>query len=117
MNLKEADVFLRRTWTKTKYEANIRRNIEFNITSTDLIKLLVAQNGKCALTGWDLEFTRGGDFGASTNPLVCSIDRKDNKVGYVLGNVQLVCWKINKIKNSLNDVEFKELCKAVANYA
>lgn len=117
MNLHEADVFLRRTWTKTKYEALSRRGLEFRITSGDLLKLLIDQNGKCALTGWNLEFTRGGDFGSGTNPLGCSIDRKDNMLGYVPGNVQLVCWKANKIKNSLSDSEFKELCKAVANHA
>ena len=117
MNLHEADVFLRRTWTKTKYEANNRRGLQFNITAKDLLNLLVVQKGKCALTGWDLEFTRGGNFGSGTNPLSCSIDRKDNDIGYVLSNIQLVCWKANKIKNSLSDVEFKELCKAVANHA
>lgn len=117
MNLHEADVFLRRTWTKTKYEAVNRRGLEFDITSSYLLKLLIDQEGKCALTGWDLEFTRGGDFGSGTNPLGCSIDRKDNLLGYVPDNVQLVCWKANKIKNNLSDVEFKELCKAVANHA
>lgn len=117
MNLHEADVFLRRTWTKTKYEAVNRRGLEFNITSEDLLKLLISQNGKCALTGWNLEFTRGGDFGSGTNPLGCSVDRKDSQLGYIHGNVQLVCWKANKIKSNLSDSEFKELCKAVANHA
>ena len=117
MNLYEADAFLRRTLTKTKYEAVNRRGLEFDLHSGFLLKLLQDQNGKCALTGWDLEFTRGGDFGSGTNPLGCSIDRKDNLVGYVPSNVQLVCWKANKIKNSLSDAEFKELCKAVANHA
>jgi hypothetical protein len=117
MNLYEADVFLRRTLTKTKYEAVNRRGLEFDLHSVYLLKLLKDQNGKCALTGWDLEFTRGGDFGSGTNPLGCSIDRKDNLVGYIPSNVQLVCWKANKIKNSLSDAEFKELCKAVANHA
>lgn len=117
MNLNEADLFLRRTWTKTKYEAQNRRNLEFTISSNDLMNLLVAQNGKCALTGWELEFSRGGTFGSGTNPMSCSIDRKNNTLGYMLGNVQLVCWKANKIKSDLTDQEFKELCKAVANHA
>jgi hypothetical protein len=117
MNLHEADLFLRRTWTKTKYEAINRRGLQFDITANDLMTLLVNQNGKCALTGWDLEFTRGGEFGSGTNPLGCSIDRKDNQTGYIASNIQLVCWKANKIKNDLSDSEFKELCKAVANHA
>lgn len=117
MNLHEADVFLRRTWSKTKYAANNQRGLEFNITPDYLLELLIGQKGKCALTGWDLEFSRGGDFGSGTNPLSCFIDRKNNCLGYIPGNVQLVCWKANKIKNSLSDTEFKELCKAVANHA
>lgn len=117
MNLHEADVFLRRTLTKARYEAVNRRGLEFDLTPSYLLKLLTDQNGKCALTGWDLEFTRGGDFGSGTNPLGCSIDRKDSQLGYISGNVQLVCWKVNKIKSNLPDSEFKDLCKAVANHA
>jgi hypothetical protein len=117
MNLHEADAFLRRTCTKTKYDAINRRGLEYDISYLYLLKLLKEQNGKCALTGWDLEFSRGGTFGSGTNPLGCSIDRKDSSKGYVEGNVQLVCWKANKIKSDLTDREFKELCKAVANHA
>ena len=47
----------------------------------------------------------------------CTMDRKNNSEGYVKGNVQLVCWKANKIKGELDDTEFKEFCKLVADHA
>jgi hypothetical protein len=76
------------------------------------------QNWKCALTGWDLEFVRGGTYwgGKWCNPMSCTIDRIDNKKGYVIGNVQLVTWFANKTKGHLNDQDFVEMCKSVAKH-
>jgi len=117
MNIKAARSFLGVTVSKTRYSARETRNLDFTIDIDYIMDLLISQNGKCALTGWDLEFTRGGSYGYGTNPIGCTMDRKNNSMGYIKGNVQLVCWKANKIKGELNDNEFKEFCKLVANYA
>ena len=117
MNLKEARSFLGVTVSKTRYSAREVRGLDFDIDIDYVMNLLVEQNGKCALTGWDLEFTRGGTFSYGTNPKGCTMDRKNNSRGYVKGNVQLVCWKVNKIKGELNDDDFKDLCKLVTEHA
>jgi hypothetical protein len=31
-----------------------------------------------------------------------SIDRIDSELGYVIENIQLVCWRINLLKNDLS---------------
>ena len=117
MDLVEARRYLGVTVSKTEYAARTRRKLPFTITIDYVMKLLKEQNGKCALTGWNLQFTRGGDFGYGTNPMGCTMDRIDNNKGYVPGNVQLVCWMPNKIKGELHDYEFKNLCESVVNHA
>jgi len=117
IDLKEARSFLGVTVSKTKYSAKAVRNLEFDIDTDYVMSLLTQQQGKCALTGWDLEFSRGGSYGYGTNPKGCTMDRKNNNRGYVQGNVQLVCWKANRIKGELNDNEFKAFCKLVADHA
>ena len=76
------------------------------------------QDFLCALTGEELEFTRGGTMwlGKWCNPNSCTIDRIDSNKGYVEGNIQLVTWKANCIKQHLDNEEFIEFCKDVARW-
>ena len=104
--------FLARAITLTRYEAKNRRNLEFDIDLAYLIDILQTQNNRCALTGWELEFTHGGGL-HRTNPLVCTMDRINNNRGYIRGNIQLTCWKPNKIKNDMSNEDFIKMCKAV----
>jgi hypothetical protein len=106
--------FLSRTLTKTKHAAKTTRNLHFNLSLSEVMAQLKKQNNKCALTGWDLEFTRGGDFKSGMNPMGCTIDRIDNDLGYTPSNIQLVCCKANIIRGRMSITEFKELCSAVA---
>jgi hypothetical protein len=77
-----------------------------------------SQDFYCALTGVKLEFTRGGQYwlGKWSNPNSCTIDRIDSSKGYVEGNIQLITWKANCIKQHLDNGEFVEFCKDVAHY-
>jgi hypothetical protein len=104
--------FLARAITLTRYEAKNRRNLEFDIDLAYLIDILQTQNNRCALTGWELEFTHGGGL-HRTNPLVCTMDRINNNLGYIRGNIQLTCWQPNKIKNDMSNEDFIKMCKAV----
>jgi hypothetical protein len=113
MNLVEARRFLGVTVSKTRYAAREIRDLEFAIDIDDVMEILERQQGKCALTGWDLEFTRGGSFGYGTNPRVCTMDRIYNSSGYTRGNIQLACWLPNKIKGELSNNQFFDLCKNV----
>jgi hypothetical protein len=107
------EAFLARTLTKTRYAARETRGLDFDIDLNYVYKLLLEQNGKCALTGWNLEFTRGGEKSRS-NPMVCTIDRIDNSKGYIQGNIQLTCWVANKTKSTMSNSEFIDMCKDIA---
>ena len=89
---------------------------EISVKLDDVYLIGEKQNWKCAFTGVDLQFERGGTNwgGKWCNPFSCTIDRIDSSKGYVKGNIQLVIWKINCIKKDLSDDEFIDLCKKVA---
>ena len=108
----EARSFLSRTVSKTRWAAKNKRDLEFAIDTEDVMLILKKQNYKCALTGWELEFTRGGDFDGK-NPKGATIDRIDNSKGYSKDNVQITCVLANLIKRHLSNDKFIELCNAV----
>jgi hypothetical protein len=83
----------------------------------------VEQGWKDPFNGEDLEFERGGEWGmknafgtGASNPRSCSIDRIDSSQGYIPGNIQLVTAKTNVSKGNMNNNEFIEYCKKVADY-
>ena len=43
-----------------------------------------------------------------------SLDRIDSSKGYVAGNVRVVSWYYNSIKNSFSDAFTKKMCKNIA---
>lgn len=86
-------------------------NREFNITLEYLLKMLVEQNYKCAMTGIVLEGSKGGK-----EPFVISIDRIDNSKGYIEGNVQLVTTIFNTAKNHYKMEDLTKMCKEYIKY-
>ena len=111
--LTEAERFLAVTVSKTRYAAREQRGLNFDIDHDYVMKLLEKQNGKCALTGWTMEFTRSGVKGEG-NPYGCTMDRINSDLGYIKGNIQLTCWWPNKVKSNMSNREFIRMCKDVA---
>jgi hypothetical protein len=109
--------FLRETLRKIKSDARCRRNLEFTIDLNYLLTLLKDQQGRCALSGWPLEFTRGGSFKGGKNPRGCTIDRIDNSQGYVPGNIQLTCCLPNYLKSDMVLADFLALCKDITDFS
>lgn len=64
-------------------------------------------NGKCALSGWDIDISY-------TNP-TASLDRIDSSCGYEVGNIQWVHTMVNMSKNKYDESRFIEMCIAIAN--
>jgi hypothetical protein len=79
-----------------------------------MIKLLAAQDGKCALSGVELTCILQKGVITKTN---ASIDRIDPKGVYTQDNVQLVCAILNKFRIDTPIDEFVDWCKKVANHA
>jgi len=88
----------------------IKRNKSENFISIEQLEdLWNKQNGKCALTGWDLTMILGSGV-VNTN---CSLDRIDSSIGYECDNVQLVCRIANISKSNMSMNEFVNLCETV----
>lgn len=77
--------------TKILYKASTRNKF-FEIDKNYVFSLYEKQNGKCAISGETLTFQKNN---LSTN---ISIDRIDSSLGYVIGNIQLVCAYVNTMK-------------------
>jgi hypothetical protein len=82
-----------------KHVANIRyhaksRNLEFDLTDTQMWELYIKQNKKCAISGVDLIF----DIKVPRNT-TASLDRINSDIGYIISNVQWVHKEINAMKS------------------
>lgn len=76
-----------------------------NITSKQIMALLEKQKYKCALTGWDL------------TPETASIDHiiPLAKGGdHTIDNAQIVDWRVNQAKGTMDNKEFVDMCRAIA---
>ena len=88
-------------------------NLNFNITIQEAWKLFLEQNRQCALTGQVLCFSNNKE---GLRKQTASLDRIDSSNGYSINNVQWVHKTINKMKWSLSNKEFIELCNIVSDY-
>ena len=86
------------------------RGILWELTLDDVADLMVAQDYKCALTGWDIEFPESGH----PQKAPASLDRIDSKKDYTKLNTQIVTRKVNMMKQQYSQEDFIEVCKAVA---
>lgn len=73
--------------------------------------LIREQEGLCAVTG--LPFLLPPD--RSDTDMVASVDRIDSDLGYVRGNLHVVCWFINRWKSDDGMENFRRLLAVVRN--
>ena len=76
------------------------QGIPFDITADDLMPAPL----KCPVFGFKLDWYKDGRGGADDSP---SIDRLIPEEGYVAGNVMLISYKANRIKNDSNLPELR----------
>jgi hypothetical protein len=90
---------------------NRRDGKKITLTPQQAFEIGERQNWLCAISGVELQFTRGGTYygGKWCNPYSCSIDRIDNCKGYTKGNVQLVTWAQNASRGSLSLKDYKKV--------
>lgn len=87
------------------------RNYPFEVSVEYLQGVLESQNYKCALTDSQLlcPKTYIEKREMTSSPYLLSLDRIDNDLGYVEGNVQFVCVWANKARGSYDNEVFKEI--------
>lgn len=74
-----------------------------------LVELWDSQEGLCAVSGVPMTHMRGKGK-VMTN---VSIDRIDSDIGYVRGNIQLVCYVVNIMKHTLTLTELVWWCDQI----
>lgn len=79
------------------------RNIDFSLTEDEFIKLclFLKENKHCAYT--DKEFVFTSVSTGNTKPNYPTLERVDNSIGYVLGNVIWVTYNSNFLKSKWED--------------
>ncbi|MEM4258047.1 MAG: hypothetical protein QXL17_02705 [Candidatus Thermoplasmatota archaeon] len=94
------------------------RNLEFNVSLEYLWALYNDQNRKCALSGMDItldpQYSTHYRQDEKSVTQTASLDRIDNNLGYIEGNVQWLHKKVNLMKNSYNQEEFVDLCELIS---
>lgn len=86
---------------------------EVNIDLPYLKKLWEDQNGTCPFTNWKLELPYQGK-GYKLSNKTASLDRIDNRYGYIEGNVRFVSVMYNFARNKFSDEEVIEFAKAIS---
>lgn len=113
--------------SKTKYGSAVgfgfyvtlmRKNARHRDWSCDidpayLKKLFDKQAGLCAITGIPMVMNRARASKVHKTPFYASVDRIDNSVGYIRGNVQFVCLGINYLRNSFSIEKTKEFIEVL----
>lgn len=93
-----------------KYKVNAAiRGIYWNIDNDYLADLLISQEFKCAMTGWDIA-------AINTSNNTASLDRIDSSKGYIKGNVQWVHKMVNMCKQQYTKEEFLNMCEAITKH-
>jgi hypothetical protein len=94
-------------WKRAKDRAS-KNNLDFNITKDHVVSML--NIGVCQATGLKLNLTFGKE---KLNPLGPSLDRINPKIGYIVGNVRMVCWIFNRAKGDGSDNDVWLLAEAL----
>jgi len=90
------------------------REMAWEITPEDLVKLWEKQDGKCAISGVFLTHHKDGTGKKEYN---ASIDRICGDKGYTFHNVQLVCYRINIMKHTLSEDMFYWWVKTINDFS
>lgn len=94
----------------------IKRGYEFSITQQYLWTLLEDQQFRCALSGMPINLSL---LIKKSNPdyskFTASVDRINNDLGYIEGNVQWVHKDVNRMKWKWTEEYFVYICRMVSN--
>ena len=103
--------FIRHLYSQLKY-ARKKKNpdLEWSIEVEDLLTLWDLQEGRCSLTNVVMTYAKDGSGRKEFN---VSIDRIDPNSGYIPGNMQLVCARVNILKHNLPEEELYWWCKNI----
>lgn len=85
---------------------------DYNIDREYLVDLWNSQNGRCAVSGIKMQTESGNRI--SKNPYRASLDRIDNRKGYIKGNVRFTTHWVNNAKSTWPDNIFEDFITNIA---
>ena len=97
-----------------RWKANAKsRDYPFTVSIEYLQTLLEGQDFKCSYTNTQMlcPKTYNEKREMTSSPYLVSLDRIDNELGYVEGNVQFVCVWANKARGAYKDELFRDILK------
>lgn len=84
-----------------------RKSVSFELVDSDITRIQeIIDKGFCQLSG--VAFTLEGPRSA-TSP---SLDRIDSRLGYVPGNVRVICYALNAALGNWGEGEFRRIAEA-----
>lgn len=89
------------------------KGLQFELSTKDILELLEKQGGKCALSGMKFDI-RPHPRKGEKRPFCMSIDRIDNDLGYLKGNVRITTIIVNTARLNWSDEDFRRMCEAVS---
>lgn len=90
------------------------QNLDFNIDTDYVINLWESQDGCCSISG--LNFNLTPPTTVSCNYNAPSIDKINPKLGYIKGNIRLICYQINMAIGEYGEDRLYEMCKQILDY-
>ena len=88
-----------------------QKNLKFSDVIIDSFSANPPMMCACCRRKLDYSMRRGRNCGASP-----SFDRVDNSSGYIVSNVQVICWRCNSIKKDATLTELKGLVRYMQEY-
>lgn len=97
-----------------------KRGLRFDLSSAYLSDLFKQQHGRCAITGITMVLNRNRQLRHIgqmhlKQPNYASLDRIDNTIGYIRGNVQFVCLAVNYMRNTFSIHQVREFIRLMRN--
>jgi len=103
-------------WKEAWYRSDERgRTPEFTLRFQEVKRLWVMQDGRCAMTGRPMDCRAKLD--RARDPRAPSLDRIDSNGPYAPGNIQLVCWVVNRLKSDMSVGDLVDWCSAIVAHA
>jgi hypothetical protein len=88
-----------------------QRGLRFELTAADVDAVLDDQGPCCAITG--AAFSTAKVEGVRIRPYLPSLDRIDNRQGYVRGNVRVVCGFVNIAMKAFGERLFTDVLTGI----
>jgi hypothetical protein len=113
------DEFTTIRWFLRRAKSRKNKKGPTDLTEIYLKQLWEDQNGICPFTGWKLRLPRWTNGWSKEEPFCpssASLDRIDNTLGYVKGNVRFIAVMANYARNTFSDEEVIKFAKAVTKY-